>query len=318
MSDTPQGPGWWQASDDKWYPPPRPDLPVHDPGAAGASPPTPGTPAENMVYGTGGGIPAPQGPGRGVLYGALGVIGVLALVTAGIALLGDAGGSNTTAGDATDPAGDQTGSDCPQAGTELGDDLVLVNCGFSTVKDGASLTPTFGFVVENTGDEVRMNAGFTVTLFDAEGAQLDVQDPLFKVIPPRDKMGFGYTAYSWDATAAPAAAMEIAYKGLSVLAEDAEIGEGSFVTSNVKTSVNQTGPTVTTTFNVSSTYLEQVDNPLAHVIYRNAEGEIIGGHHAYSPSFVGPESRGSSKVTTYGEIEDLDPDKTLAYVDFGY
>ncbi|MGH9232518.1 MAG: hypothetical protein ACRD0R_04140, partial [Acidimicrobiales bacterium] len=27
MSDTPQGPDWWQASDDKWYPPPRPDMP---------------------------------------------------------------------------------------------------------------------------------------------------------------------------------------------------------------------------------------------------------------------------------------------------
>ena len=27
MSDTPQGPDWWQASDDKWYPPPRPEMP---------------------------------------------------------------------------------------------------------------------------------------------------------------------------------------------------------------------------------------------------------------------------------------------------
>lgn len=27
MSDVPQGPGWWQASDDKWYPPPRPAVP---------------------------------------------------------------------------------------------------------------------------------------------------------------------------------------------------------------------------------------------------------------------------------------------------
>jgi hypothetical protein len=44
MSDTPQGPGWWQASDTKWYPPesfpapsPAPDLtapPYPQPGSA--------------------------------------------------------------------------------------------------------------------------------------------------------------------------------------------------------------------------------------------------------------------------------------------
>jgi hypothetical protein len=28
MSDAPQGPDWWQASDDRWYPPPRPDVPT--------------------------------------------------------------------------------------------------------------------------------------------------------------------------------------------------------------------------------------------------------------------------------------------------
>jgi hypothetical protein len=30
MSDGPQGPDWWQASDDKWYPPPRPPAPGED------------------------------------------------------------------------------------------------------------------------------------------------------------------------------------------------------------------------------------------------------------------------------------------------
>ncbi len=31
MSDTSQGDGWWLASDGKWYPPPRPDLPARAP-----------------------------------------------------------------------------------------------------------------------------------------------------------------------------------------------------------------------------------------------------------------------------------------------
>lgn len=41
MSDTPQGPGWWQASDDKWYPPPRPVMPGEEPSAGAAAPTAP-------------------------------------------------------------------------------------------------------------------------------------------------------------------------------------------------------------------------------------------------------------------------------------
>lgn len=42
MSDTPQGPGWWQASDGKWYPPeqqppPAPETPGAPPGGAAAA-----------------------------------------------------------------------------------------------------------------------------------------------------------------------------------------------------------------------------------------------------------------------------------------
>jgi hypothetical protein len=35
MSDTSQGPGWWQASDGKWYPPESASTPAP---AAGGSP----------------------------------------------------------------------------------------------------------------------------------------------------------------------------------------------------------------------------------------------------------------------------------------
>jgi uncharacterized RDD family membrane protein YckC len=37
MSDTSQGPGWWQASDGKWYPPDTASSPVPAGGAPGAS-----------------------------------------------------------------------------------------------------------------------------------------------------------------------------------------------------------------------------------------------------------------------------------------
>src|SRR5262245_9052615 len=72
MSDTPQGPDWWQASDDKWYPPPRPEMPgeadtVAAPVGAGyappAGPPT-GPPTGPPMGGPSGGY-APVGAGPG-------------------------------------------------------------------------------------------------------------------------------------------------------------------------------------------------------------------------------------------------------------
>ncbi len=53
MSDYPEGPDWWQASDHKWYPPESAPGRVTQPAmpAPGQVPPTPGVP------------PAPQMPG---------------------------------------------------------------------------------------------------------------------------------------------------------------------------------------------------------------------------------------------------------------
>ena len=67
MSDTSQGPGWWQASDGKWYPPEQaPPAAPTAPPAAGAPPaygaPAYGTPpayGAPAAYGAPGGVPGP-------------------------------------------------------------------------------------------------------------------------------------------------------------------------------------------------------------------------------------------------------------------
>ncbi len=58
MSDVPQGPGWWQASDGRWYPP------TAKPGTA-----TPVAPAPTPSYGPPTGPPSPYGPTPGYGYG---------------------------------------------------------------------------------------------------------------------------------------------------------------------------------------------------------------------------------------------------------
>lgn len=59
MSDAPQGPGWWQASDGKWYPPtakPGTPPPATPPGPT-AWTPGPAQPRQPGPYG-----PSPSGP----------------------------------------------------------------------------------------------------------------------------------------------------------------------------------------------------------------------------------------------------------------
>ena len=78
MSDVSQGPGWWEASDGKWYPPeatpgyasPAPNAPSSGPGtgagpAYGSNPYTPPNPyAPPGPYGS----PSPYGPPPGYGY----------------------------------------------------------------------------------------------------------------------------------------------------------------------------------------------------------------------------------------------------------
>ena len=68
MSDVSQGPGWWQASDGRWYPP-QPAAPVAPP------PPPPGLPPAPQW----GGPPVPSKSNRGCLI-ALAIVGVIVLL----------------------------------------------------------------------------------------------------------------------------------------------------------------------------------------------------------------------------------------------
>ena len=62
MSDTSQGPGWWLASDGKWYPPELWTGPPNSgpPGAAIGQPVMPARPAQTPAYGTAGTVPPRQ------------------------------------------------------------------------------------------------------------------------------------------------------------------------------------------------------------------------------------------------------------------
>jgi hypothetical protein len=155
MSDTPQGPDWWQASDDKWYPPPRPAMPGDDatavaspamapPGGPPTGPPVgplgpptgppsggfaPGGPpsggyplgAAPSPYGMPPGAQPPGQQNKTPLYVAIGVVAAAALVGL-IVILSSGGDDDPSPGTTTtEVAGPPTTGDTPDTTADTPD-----------------------------------------------------------------------------------------------------------------------------------------------------------------------------------------------------
>ena len=175
MSDQSQGPGWWYASDGKWYPPaddaaPLAPTPPVDPaptdrqwdgtrwidpatgqwwdGAQWQAPTAPMTPAANAPAGVApapavptGAPPTSKAPGSGKgLLAVVGIVGVLVLLIAGIAVFRsrDTGPSLDT-GVVADGAASSGPDELPSPEITLTDDTVVVRGnGGATLKSMAS------------------------------------------------------------------------------------------------------------------------------------------------------------------------------------
>ena len=123
MSDVSQGPGWWQASDGRWYPP-QPAAPVAPPPG-----PPPGPLPGPLPGPQWGGPPRPKGSNRGCLI-ALAVVGGLGLlaVIGTVVLLVVAGNEvDDRVDDASDDGGIPTFSDNDE--NPPGDDVSVAECG---------------------------------------------------------------------------------------------------------------------------------------------------------------------------------------------
>jgi hypothetical protein len=130
VSDVSQGPGWWQASDGRWYPPQATAAPPPPaPGPPQAPGPPPGPPPAPQW----GGPPPAKKSNRGCFI-ALAVVGVLALlgIVATVVIISavgnevddrvnnDGGVTNFSGNDENPPADDVTVAECgPAPNTEF-------------------------------------------------------------------------------------------------------------------------------------------------------------------------------------------------------
>lgn len=119
MSDVSQGPGWWQASDGRWYPP-QPAAPVAPP---------PGPPPGPLPGPQWGGPPRPKGSNRGCLIAlaVVGVLGLLAVIGTVVLLVAAGNEVEDRVDDASDDGGIPTFSDNDE--NPPGDDVSVAECG---------------------------------------------------------------------------------------------------------------------------------------------------------------------------------------------
>ncbi len=150
MSDQQQGPGWWLASDGKWYPPDQ--APVVPPPQTWGPPPGP-PPRQGMSSGTKAGIIAAS------------VIGAFVVLIAAVTLLGEESTSRFSStgsaiGDASDDRDDEPD---PSAGGP-----VDVPEGFEVIEgDGVSIAAPGDWTVLDAGDVDMTSDEFTEAFPDA-------------------------------------------------------------------------------------------------------------------------------------------------------
>ncbi len=199
MSDTPQGPGWWLASDGRYYPPQPPAPPSAPPTAA--APPEPGQPWAPPPQGPPAQAPPPQGtpvppPRSGggstvalVVIGVVVLMAVVGVIGAAVLIFARAGSSDEDAAPATttttitdDASGEFGATTVPSAGD---DEVVATEFGFSTGEgfDG-ELAANAGAVIENSGSSSAAFFEVVFTFTDDDGATVGTETAYVYAIEP--------------------------------------------------------------------------------------------------------------------------------------
>jgi hypothetical protein len=272
-----------------------------------------------------GGVPAapPAGPNRTPLIVGLCVLAAAALVVLILVLTNDDGDGNggLSAGTTTTA---QPGSSTPQAPTTeapggggggapaTAEGVDVIQQGFTNFPaalDGTNHV-TYAYILQNTTDDPVTDLQVTITLTDAAGTVLTSDSHSVAVLQPGARLGLGDEPFEEIGEVSD---MEVQVGVPSYSSATPEQGE-----------VTVDGITTTTddyqhktTFTVSSTYESQLESPYAYVVYRDGNGEIIGGSYGFL-DLVPAGGSTSGEVTSYEVIPGIDPERTEVYIEVGY
>jgi hypothetical protein len=307
--------------------PPSGGFPAGPPsGGFPAGPPSGGFPpgAAPSPYG---GMPPgapPQGQNKTPLYIAIGVVVAAALVGLIVVLTNDDDGGETTSptteqtattgntGNTSEPGGTtDTTDDAPSGAAEI----EVVETGFQNIMGGwdrDEKTATYGFIIENTGDELATDISINVSVYDADGTALASDSQSIYVLRPGEQMGIGDEFYG-ENFASDVDRIDVQVSEPSDYSRDDVPDEGSVTADGITTSTDDYG--VTTKFTVTSTYDQQLDSPYGYAIYRNADGDIIGGSGRYL-DFIPANGSVAAEVSSYEVVPNIAT--TEVFIDPGW
>jgi hypothetical protein len=269
--------------------------------------------------------PGPPGPGqqnKTPLYVAIGVVATIALVALIVMLTG---------GDDDDPAGpdnppitdprtpttatvetvdDPSGPDDPPSGDAT---VEVVETGFSNFTGGLDeRSGAYGFVVENTGDGLATDIQISVSAYDAGGTALASASHTVYVLRPGEQMGIGDEFFG-TTLSGEIDSIDVQVSEPSEYGADDVPTEGALTAEGITTRADEYS--LSTTFTAKSTYGQQIDYPSAYAIYRDADGNIVGGSRG-SLDFLPANGSAAGEVTSWDVIPNVAT--TEIYLDPGY
>ena len=194
-------------------------------------------------------------------------------------------------------------------------DVAVVDEGFSNFMGGYDQderSASYGFIVENSGDETATDISISVSAFDASGTALASASHTVYVLRPGEQMGIGDEFFG-ENFATEVADIQIQVSEPSDYGLEDVPDEGALTAEGITTTADEYG--VRTTFTAQSTYAQQIDNPYVYAIYRDAGGNIIGGSYGFL-DFIAANGSTAGEVTSYENIPNIA--STEIYLDPGY
>lgn len=194
--------------------------------------------------------------------------------------MGPKAGEGSGSDDGPGVDGDGDGSGCPSYVVPPDDALEVLEQGFGVTEVDGHVSGSYGFVVENTTGGPITDLAYTAVFLDGSCSQLggvvDTVVNQLEVIPPGERFvgGQGFTVPYLPLTTEDFVTMQIMVWPANTL-DRGPAPDGAVTVSGVTTEV--AGDEIVTNLTASSSYSVDIVQLLVHVIYRDAEGNILGG-----------------------------------------
>lgn len=286
MSETPQGPESWQPADGTWN---RPAAPT--------------------------GPPPSEGSNRVPLFVALGVLGLAAVGALAFTLgKGDDDPGSERSSKTTAEQPETSKATTPTTEAPEVNPIEVLDQGFSNYVDSDNAPKAgYGFVVQNTGDDIFRDIKTTITFYAAGDKVITTENFTVGVLRPGEKIGLGGELISGELAGAVVERVEAKVPYMPEAAAPGSVPDGGFEVGNISTEASSLF--LKTSFTVSTTYSTDVIFPVASAIYRNSAGAIVGG--ATTTGLVEPGGTlvPQAEISTWSIFPDVA--STEVYIDPG-